>query len=182
MSDPAAALRLRLLLARACAWALLVAGWIGIGSFALLVTSSVSGGFALVALWLFALGAAAAVATRGGMRPAAQWAGLVAGAAATVGGLGWTVHAGGVVALLVALAGWASLTAMASGVVRSLRLAQAAVAGPPIAAATLGAPGSAVEQKSQGSRPPADLVISFDGLGVGVFVHDFAEQLPQQVF
>ena len=62
MIDAAAAIRLRLMLARACAWALLVAGWIGIGSFALLVAPSVSGGFALVALWLFALGAAAAAA------------------------------------------------------------------------------------------------------------------------
>ncbi|HEX9182425.1 MAG TPA: hypothetical protein VF876_04125, partial [Burkholderiales bacterium] len=68
MSDGAAAIGLRLMLARACAWALLIAGWIGIGSFALLVAPSASSGFALVALWLFALGAAAAVATRGGMR------------------------------------------------------------------------------------------------------------------
>ena len=72
MIDAAAALRFRLMLARACAWALLVAGWIGIGSFALLVAPSVSAGFALVALWLFGLGAAAAVATRGSLRPAAS--------------------------------------------------------------------------------------------------------------
>src|SRR5262245_2172364 len=51
MIDAAAAIRLRLILARACAWALLVAGWIGIGSFALLIAPSTTGGFALVALW-----------------------------------------------------------------------------------------------------------------------------------
>jgi hypothetical protein len=139
MIDGAAAIRLRLMLARACAWALLVAGWIGIGSFALLVAPSVSAGFALVALWLFALGAAAAVATRGGVPQGIQRAALLAGAAATAGGLWWIVHGGGLSALLLALAGWAGLTAMASGVVRSLRITQASAPRPPIVPASLGA-------------------------------------------
>jgi hypothetical protein len=134
----------RLMLARACAWALLVAGWIGIGSFALLVAPSLSAGFALVALWLLGLGAAAAVATRGSLPPTAQRAALSAGAAATMAGLWWTPHAGGWEALLLALAGWASLTAMASGVVRSLRIAQAAAPKPPIVPATLGAVAAAL--------------------------------------
>jgi len=56
--EAAAAMRWRLMLARACAWSLLVAGWIGIGSFALLVAPSLSAGFALVALWLLGLGGA----------------------------------------------------------------------------------------------------------------------------
>lgn len=144
MIDAAAALRLRLMLARACAWALLVAGWIGIGSFALLVAPSVSGGFALVALWLFALGAAAAVATRGGVPHGAQRAALLAGAAVTAGGLWWIVHGGGLAALLFALAGWAALTALASGVVRSLRITQAAAPKPPIVSASLGAVSAAL--------------------------------------
>lgn len=144
MIDAAAAIRLRLMLARACAWALLVAGWIGIGSFALLVAPSVIGGFALVALWLFALGAAAAVATRGGFRQAAQRAVLCAGTAATAGGLWWVVHGGGLAALLLALVGWAALTALASGVVRSLRIAQSAAPKPPIVPASLGAVGAAL--------------------------------------
>lgn len=144
MIDAAAAIRLRLMLARACAWALLVAGWIGIGSFALLVAPSVSGGFALVALWLFALGAAAAVATRGGVPQGAQRAALIAGAAATAGGLWWTVNGGGMSALLLALVGWAALTAMASGVVRSLRITQAVAPRPPIVPASLGAVGAAL--------------------------------------
>jgi len=137
--DAAAAIRARLMLARACAWALLVAGWIGIGSFALLVAPSLSSGFALVALWLFALGAAAAVATRGGVPPGAQRAALLAGAAAAAGGLWGTVHGGGLGALLLALAGWAALTAMASGVVRSLRITQSVAPTPPIVPASLGA-------------------------------------------
>jgi len=133
----------RLMLARACAWALLVAGWIGIGSFALLVAPSLSAGFALVALWLLGLGAAAAVATRGSLRPAVQRAALCAGAAATMAGLWWIPHAGGWGALLLALAGWASLTALASGVVRSLRTRQAVAPTPPILPATLGAAAAA---------------------------------------
>lgn len=144
MIDAAAMIRLRLMLARACAWALLVAGWIGIGSFALLVAPSVSGGFALVALWLFGLGAAAAVATRGGVPQRAQRAALAAGAAAAAGGLSWIVHGGGLAALLLALIGWAALTAMASGVVRSLRITQAAAPKPPIVPASLGAVGAAL--------------------------------------
>ena len=153
MSDRAAAIGLRLMLARACAWALLIAGWIGIGSFALLVAPSASSGFALVALWLFALGAAAAVATRGGMRQAAQRAALCAGAAATAGGLWWTVHGGGLGALLLALVGWASLTAMASGVVRSLRILQRAAPKPPVVPASLGAAGAALFLGDIGDLP-----------------------------
>jgi len=144
MIDAAAAIRLRLMLARACAWALLVAGWIGIGSFALLVAPSVSGGFALVALWLFALGAAAAVATRGGVPQGVQRIALLAGAAAAAGGLWWIVHGGGLAALLLTLVGWAALTAMASGVVRSLRITQAVAPKPPIVPASLGAVGAAL--------------------------------------
>ncbi|HEX5091348.1 MAG TPA: hypothetical protein VFV84_01515 [Burkholderiales bacterium] len=144
MIEAAAAMRWRLMLARACAWSLLVAGWIGIGSFALLVAPSLSAGFALVALWLLGLGGAAAVATRGSLRPAAQRAALCAGAAATMAGLWWTTHSGGWEALLLALIGWASLTALASGVVRSLRIAQALAPRPPIVPATLGAAGAAL--------------------------------------
>jgi hypothetical protein len=144
MIDVAAAIRLRLMLARASAWALLVAGWIGIGSFALFIAPSASGGFALVALWLFALGAAAAVATRGGMRQAAQRTALCAAGAATAGGLWWLIHGGRSDALLLTLAGWAALTAIASGVVRSLRISQRAAPKPPIVPASLGAVGAAM--------------------------------------
>ena len=139
MTRLAGAALLRLTLARACAWGLLVAGWVGIGSFALQFAPSVSWGFALIALWLVALGAAAKVATRGGMR---SWTRALALCAAVVGtdfGLWWSVHGGGLGAVLLALAGWAALTALASGVVRSLRLAQSAVPAPPVAAAALGA-------------------------------------------
>jgi hypothetical protein len=79
MTRIAGAILLRLSLARACAWGLLVAGWVGIGSFALQFAPSVSWGFSLIALWLVALGAAAKVATRGGMRSWTRRVGTVRG-------------------------------------------------------------------------------------------------------
>lgn len=138
MTDAAATLA-RLTLARASAWALLIAGWIGIGSFALQFAPTLASGFALVALWLLALGGAATIATRGGMRWWTRALALCAGAAVTAAGLWWSVSGGGLYALLIAIAGWATLTALASGVVRSLRLQQPVPPGPPIAAASLGA-------------------------------------------
>lgn len=130
---------LRLTLARACAWALLVAGWIGIGSLALQFAPSLASGFALVALWLLGLGAAATVATSASMRRWTRSLALCAGAALTIAALLATVRGGGVSALLVALLGWSALTALASGVVRSLRLAQAVRPAAPIGAAAIGA-------------------------------------------
>ena len=130
---------LRLTLGRACAWALLVAGWVGIGSFALQFAPSMGAAFGLVALWLLALGVAAALATGGGLPRWARAFSLGVGAALTGFGLLWSVRGGGLPAVLLALIGWAVLTALASGVVRSLRLARAAVPAPPIAAASLGA-------------------------------------------
>jgi hypothetical protein len=144
---------LRLTLARACAWALLVAGWVGLGSFALQVAPTLSVGFALVALWLLALGAAATVATRGGMHHWTRALALCLGAAITGAGLWFTVRGGGLLALLLALIGWASLTALASGVVRSLRQAQKVVAAPPIVAASLGALGAGLVLGDLGDLP-----------------------------
>ncbi|HMA08797.1 MAG TPA: hypothetical protein VKP68_13075 [Ramlibacter sp.] len=153
MTHLADAALLRLTLARACAWALLVAGWVGIGSFALQFAPSVSFGFALVALWLVALGGAATVATRGGIRRGTRALALCVGAAITGVGLSWSVHGGGVGAVLLALVGWAALTALASGVVRSLRLAQAAAPAPPVAAASLGALCAALALGDLGDLP-----------------------------
>jgi len=136
---PAQAPSLRLTAARACAWGLLVAGWVGIGSIANVFAPDVATGFALVALWLLALGATARAAT-GGQVPSRLRAPAVAASAGLTAIALWSaVHGGGLAALLVALLGWAVLTALASGVVRSLRLAQRTVPAPPVAAAALGA-------------------------------------------
>lgn len=130
---------LRLTCARATAWTLLLAGWVGLGSFAMVLAPSGAGAFALVALWLLALGGVATVATRDNLGAGVRRLALVLCAALTAAALAWAVRGGGLPALLVALFAWACLTALASGVVRSLRLAQAAPPGPPIGAAGLGA-------------------------------------------
>lgn len=129
----------RLTLGRACAWALLVAGWVGMGSLALQFAPSTAAAFALVALWLLALGLAAALGTGGGIRRGTRTLALGLGAALTVLGLWWSVRGGGLPAVLLALLAWAALTALASGVVRSLRLMRATPPEPPVLAAGLGA-------------------------------------------
>ena len=132
-------LALRLTLARAAAWTLLLSGWIGLGSFALLLTPSLFIALALVALWLLALGITATFATRDNLSASTRRVALGLCGAATAAALAWASHGGGLPALLPALVAWAGLPALASGVVRSLRLAQAVRPGPPIAAASFGA-------------------------------------------
>jgi hypothetical protein len=129
---------LQLTLARGCAWALLVAGWVGLGSLSLQFSASLAGGFGLVALWLLALGGAAALVTRG-LRRFARVTALTATAGLTTAALLASVHGGGRAAVLVAVIGWAVMTALASGVVRGLRLSEPMAPRPPVAAAGLGA-------------------------------------------
>jgi hypothetical protein len=129
----------RLTIARAIAWSLLLAGWVGLGSVALVLAQSVLEAFALVALWLFALGVAATVATHDSLRAWIRRSALILCSAVTAVALAATTRGGGLTALLVALFAWASLTALASGVVRRLRLAQATPPRPPVVAASLGA-------------------------------------------
>lgn len=142
-----------LALARACAWALLIAGWIGIGGLALRFAPSLRLGFALIALWLLALGAAATVNTRGDMGRWMRVLALGICAVLTGAGLLTTVRGGGLPALLLAVAGWAALTALASGVVRSLRRARPATPAPPIVAACIGALGAGLAIGDPGDAP-----------------------------
>ncbi|HEU5295562.1 MAG TPA: hypothetical protein VFU71_12305 [Burkholderiaceae bacterium] len=140
MNEPPARIpSLRLTAARACAWGLLVAGWVGIGSFAMAFAPGVASGFALVAVWLFALGAAASVATGGDLRAGARAAALLFAAVVTALAMWLAARGSGITAVWLALLGWAALTALASGVVRGLRLAQHTAPAPPIVAASLGA-------------------------------------------
>lgn len=141
MSPTAASrgLSLRLSLARAAAWTLLISGWIGLGSFAVVLAPGLTSAFALVALWLLLLGAAASVATRDAPRVWLRRLALLACAGLGAVALHAAPRGGGVPVLLLAVFGWAGLTALASGVVRSLRLAQRTMPGPPIGAASLGA-------------------------------------------
>jgi hypothetical protein len=141
---PAGVTSLRLTVARATAWALLLAGWVGLGGVALALTPSLIVVYALVALWLLALGIAATIATRDGLRARSRRVALALCAAVTAAALIAATHDGGMTALLVALCGWAALTALASGVVRSVRLTQPARPAPPIVAASLGAGAAAL--------------------------------------
>lgn len=150
----------RLTLGRACAWALLVAGWVGMGSLALQFAPTTAAAFALVALWLLALGAAAAVGTGGGIGRGTRTLALGMGAVLTVLGLIWSVRGGGLPAVLLALLAWAGLTALASGVVRSLRLMRATLPEPPVAAATLGALAAGLALGDPGDLPALSLRLS----------------------
>jgi hypothetical protein len=114
-------------------------GWVGLGSFAFVLAPSLGSAFALVALWLLALGGMASVATRDSLRAGIRRIALGLCAALAAAALAWATRGGGLPALLLALFAWAGLTALASGVVRSLRLAQVVPPGPPIGAASLGA-------------------------------------------
>lgn len=131
------ALAARLTLARGAAWALLLAGWIGLGALALARSADLLLVFGLVAAWLLALGGAAVLSTRDGLsawqrRLALLLAGGFTASALLAAPSGWT-------ALLLALPGWGALTALASGVVRSARLRLASQPAPPVLAAGLGA-------------------------------------------
>jgi hypothetical protein len=129
----------RLTSARAAAWALLMTGWVGLGSLALPLAPNTLALFALIAAWLLMLGAAAAIATRGDVPPWLRLIALALAAAVTATGVLGAVHGMGLMAVALAALGWAALTALASGVVRSLRLAHPVTPGPPIAAASIGA-------------------------------------------
>jgi len=131
-----------LVLVRACAWGLLVAGWVGVGALALQLAPGPAAGLGLVALWLLALGGAAALRGPTSMTPRARAAALLATAALTAAAMWAVPRSGGSAGLAwlgAALLGWALLTALASGVVRTLRLQQPTLPRPPVASAALGA-------------------------------------------
>ena len=130
---------LRLALARTAAWTLLLAGWVGLGSFAVVLAPGPEAAFALVALWLLLLGGAASLDALPAARAWPRRIGLALSAAFVVVGLTQAPRGGGLAALTLALVAWAALTAQASAVVRALRQRQARRPGPPIGAAALGA-------------------------------------------
>ncbi len=130
---------LRLTLARAAAWTLLIAGWVGLGSLAMVLAPDIGSAFALVAFWLLMLGGAASFAGIDAKHAWVRRLSIAACAGIAAGGLLAAPRGGGLPALVLALVAWAALTALASGVVRSLRLAQTVRPAPPIGAASLGA-------------------------------------------
>jgi hypothetical protein len=142
----------RLSLARALAWALLLAGWVGLGSVAIVLAPGIAASFGAVALWLLALGLAATVATRDALRAGHRRVALAAAAITAAAAIVATTRGGGLAALGIALVAWAALTALASGVVRSLRFARPGRPAPPVGAAALGAAAAALALAD-----PADL-------------------------
>ena len=96
-------MNLRLSLARSAAWTLLVAGWVGLGRFAMVLAPDVISGFALVALWLLLLGAAASLTTGGRTAAWTRRMALPVCAAIAAAGLWLAPRGGGLPLLLLAL-------------------------------------------------------------------------------
>lgn len=129
----------RLSAARVLAWALLLGGWVGLGSIVQALASGPLPAFAMIAVWLLALGACTALIGRWrlprfGLQALLLFAAIVAGSAIHA-----ALHGGGLLVMLPALLAWAMGVALASAAVRSCRLANHLRAGPPVAAAAVGA-------------------------------------------
>lgn len=129
----------RLSLARTLAWALLLGGWIALAQLADRLAAGPLAAYGLIALWLLALGAFAALLGRLRLSATLLRVLLPASALLAARGLFTAPQGGGLFALLPALLAWALLVALASVSVRSLRLAAPVPPGPPLAAAAAGA-------------------------------------------
>ena len=130
---------LRLQAARAIAWALLLGGWVGLGSLAQALAASPASAFAMLALWLLSLGAFATLIGQVTLPPAVLRALLVVSAALLARAAPAALHGGGLMAVLPAVLGAALLVALASAAVRACRQALRVRAGPPVASAAVGA-------------------------------------------
>ena len=128
---------------RTLAWALLLSGWVGMGSIVQALAPGPLPAFAMMAVWLLALGACTALIgwlrlPRSGLLALLLFAAIVAGCAIHV-----ALHGGGLLAMLPALLAWAMAVALASAAVRrcreAIRLEGHRRAGPPVAAAAVGA-------------------------------------------
>lgn len=129
----------RLQAARALAWALLLGGWVGLGSLAQTLTPGPLSAFSLLAAWLLALGTFAELIARAQLHHAVLrglllCAALLAARASL--GLG---QGGGAATLVPALLAWAIVVALASAAVRGCRIAARRRPGPPVGAAAAGA-------------------------------------------
>lgn len=129
----------RVQLARTLAWALLLSGWVGLGSLSQGFSSGPLQAFSLLALWLLALGALAALIGR--LQRSRWWlCSLLVGAGLFAArGLFFAMHGGGVAALLPALLAWALVVALASAAVRACRFAAHTHVPSPVPAAAAGA-------------------------------------------
>jgi hypothetical protein len=129
----------RLSACRALAWALLLGGWVGLGSIVQALAAGPLPAFEMIAVWLLALGVCTALIgqwrpQRSGLQALLLFAAIVAGCA-----IHSALHGGGLLSLLPALLAWAVAVALASTAVRTCRLASRSRPGPPVAAAAVGA-------------------------------------------
>jgi len=129
----------RLQAARTLAWALLLGGWVGLGSVSQTLASGPFMAFALLAVWLLALGAFAELLGRLRVPRRVLRALLLGATLMAAQALIFALQGGGLGALLPALLAWAFVVALASAAVRACRLATCTRAGPPVAAAAAGA-------------------------------------------
>ncbi len=129
----------RLRAARTLAWALMLGGWVGLGSLSQALAPGPLSAFALQALWLLAIGGFAELIGRLRWQRRLLRALLLCAALMAVQALSMLLYGGAPVALLLALLVWALIIALASAVVRACRAAVRDRAGPPVGAAATGA-------------------------------------------
>ena len=129
----------RVQLARTLAWALLLGGWVGVGSLAQALSSGPLAAFGMIALWLLALGAFAALIGRMQLHRWALRGLLVCAALLSARAVFSALHGGGWAVLLPASLAWALAIALASSVVRACRLAVPEPVPSPVRAAAFGA-------------------------------------------
>ena len=129
----------RVQLARTLAWALLLGGWVGVGSLAQALSSGPLAAFGTIALWLLALGAFATLIGRMHLHRWALRGLLLCAALLSARALFSALHGGGWAALLPASLAWALAVALASSTVRVCRLAASGRLPSPVRAAAVGA-------------------------------------------
>jgi len=125
--------------ARTLAWALMLGGWVGLGSLSQALAPGPLSAFALQALWLLAIGGFAELIGRLRWQRRLLRALLLCAALISAQALSVSLYGGAPVALLLALLAWALIIALASAVVRACRAAVRDRAGPPVGAAATGA-------------------------------------------
>lgn len=122
---------------QALAWALLLAGWVGIGGLAQVLAAGPMAAFAVISGWLLALGVMTGWLSRCPPRPLMHRSLSVSAGVLAAVALPASTQGGGVLMLLPALLAWAALAALAWNVVRAS--GDVEPAGPPAGPAAVGA-------------------------------------------
>ncbi len=127
----------RLWLARALAWALLLGGWLALGTLGRQHLPGYAGGQGLVALWLLTIGLVLALAGRWHWRARPLQAVLLLLGVLAAGSMFGIGRSG--TALPLAAMAWGALLVAASFTVRALRLSRGGTAASPVGPAAAGA-------------------------------------------